>query len=163
MKNRGEILAAIIKNYRDCYFFLHNTKDLSTVEKIIKEGIIFENQLLHSTDRVNPNEKVEVSYFLLQRKDYGLYTIVIAIPKNTYDFYCSLSNAEGIGVEDVITISEPYLGDNDEMIYTLSPKHILGYYDNIKSEFFRNNSWDPFFKNQYRAQPGNRNFPKSDS
>jgi hypothetical protein len=147
MKNKGETLADILNKFSDCYFFLHNTKDLYIVEKIQREGFIFESQLPHSTDRINSNEPVEVSYFLLQRKDYGSYTVIIAIPKSTYELYATISNNKDIGIEEVITITEPYYGDNDELIYTLSPKHVLGYFDILKSEFFRNELWDPAFSN----------------
>jgi hypothetical protein len=147
MKNKGEILASILKNFKDCYFFLHNTRDFAVVENIMNEGFIFESQLAHSTDRVNPNEPIEVSYFLFQRKDYGLYTIIIAIPKVIYEIYASVSNEEDIDIEEVMTISNPYYGDNDELIYTLSPIHVLGYFNIKTSEFYKNRNWDPFYNN----------------
>jgi hypothetical protein len=145
MKNKGEILAHILNNHGNCYFFLHNTKDIAIVEKILNEGFIFENQLPHSTDRVNPNEPIEITYFMFQRKDYGPYTIIIAIPKATYDLYSKYSNERDTGIEEVITKTEPFIGDNDELIYTISPEHILGYF-NIKTEEFKKNElWDPDF------------------
>ena len=147
MKNKGEILASILKNFKDCYFFLHNTRDFEIVENIMNEGFIFESQLAHSTDRVNPNEAIEVSYFLFQRKDYGLYTIIIAIPKVIYEIYTGVSNNKNIDIEEVMTITNPYFGDNDELIYTLSPCHILGYFNIKTSEFYQNRNWDPFFNN----------------
>jgi hypothetical protein len=147
MKNKGEILAEILDNYKDCYFFLHNTKDISIVEKIMNEGFIFESQLPHSTDRVNPGEPIEITYFLFQRKDYGLYTMVIAIPKKIYGYYSEISNKNNTGIEEVLTITEPYFGDNDELIYTISPKHILGYFNDKTAEFYQNKYWDPSFNN----------------
>lgn len=145
MKNKGEILAGILNSHGNCYFFLHNTKEKGIAEKILREGFVFENQLPHSSDRVNPNEPIEITYFLFQRKDYGSFTIIIAIPKKTYDFYTRLSNDYDTGIEEVVTITEPYIGDNDELIYRISPKHILGYF-NIKSgEFVKNLVWDPHF------------------
>lgn len=142
MKNKGEILAGILNEFGDCYFFLHNTKEKSIAEKILNEGFIFENQLPHSTDRVNPNEPIEVTYFLFQRKDYGSHTIIIAIPKKTYEKYTVLSNEADTGIEEVLSVTRPYYGDNDELIYTISPKHILGYYNNKTGEFFKNRLWD---------------------
>jgi hypothetical protein len=147
MKNKGEILASILKNFKDCCFFLHNTKEFDIVENIMNEGFIFESQLAHSTDRVNPNEPIEVTYFLFQRKDYGSFTIIIAIPKVIYEIYTGVSNKKDVGIEEVLTISDPYYGDNDELIYTLSPKHILGYFNLKTSEFYQNRNWDPFFNN----------------
>ena len=145
MKNKGEILAHILNDQGNCYFFLHNTKEKPIAEKILREGFVFENQLPHSTDRVNPNEPIEITYFLFQRKDYGSFTIIIAIPKSTYDHYTRYSNENDTGIEEVITIIEPYFGDNDELIYKISPRHILGYYSIKTGEFVRNEVWDPNF------------------
>lgn len=152
MKNKGDILAAILREFKECYFFLHNTKEFSVVETIMNEGFKFESQLPHSTDRVNPNEPIEVTYFLFQRKDYGSYTMIIAIPKTVYENYTEVSNNNDTGIEEVITINDPFFGDNDELIYTVSPRHILGYFNIKTSEFFRNPRWDPSFNNcQYRS------------
>lgn len=153
MKNRGEILAEILNGYKDCYIFLHNTKEQAVIEKIMNEGFIFESQLSHSSDRVNPNEPIEITYFLFQRKDYGPFTIIMAIPKKTYDIYSTISNKNDIGIEEVLSITEPYSGDNDELIYTLSPKHVLGYFNIKTSEFFVNRNWDPEFNNYLLRQP----------
>ena len=147
MKNKGEILASVLRNFKDCNFFLHNTRDFNVVESIMNEGFIFENQLAHSTDRVNPNEAIEVTYFLFQRKDYGIYTIIIAIPRTIYEIYSGYSNRNDAGLEEIITITDPYYGDNDELIYTLSPKHVLGYFNIKTMEFYQNRNWDPFFNN----------------
>ena len=153
MANKGEILASILNNFKDCYFFLHNTKEFNTVESIMNEGFIFESQLPHSTDRVNPNEPIEVTYFLFQRKDYGTYTVIIAFPKTIYETYSNASNIINVGIEEILTINDPYLGDNDELIYTVSPKHILGYFNNKTTEFYQNRNWDPFYNNcQVRSQ-----------
>ena len=156
MKNKGEILAAILRDFNDCYFFLHNTKEFSVVEKIMNEGFIFESQLPHSTDRVNPKEPIEVTYFLFQRKDYGNYTIVIAFPKKVYDHYTEISNNIDSSIEEIMTIVEPYFSDNDELIYTVSPKHILGYFNIKTSEFFMNSNWDPDYDNSLVRTPVNR-------
>jgi hypothetical protein len=153
MKNKGEILASILRDFNDCYFFLHNTKEFSVVEKIMNEGFIFESQLPHSSDRVNPNEPIEITYFLFQRKDYGWFTMIIAIPRAIYEAYSEASNLYDTGIEEIMTISEPYYGDNDELMYTISPKHILGYFNLKTSEFFRNTNWDPAFNNSLLRSP----------
>lgn len=147
MKNKGEILAAILMDFNDCYLFLHNTRELSTAEKIMSEGFLFESQLPNSTDRINPNEHIEITYFFIQRKDYGSYTIVIAIPKAIYDGYSAASNENDSGIEEILTISGPYTGDNDEPVYRLSPKHILGFFNSKTGEFIRNPNWDPAYNN----------------
>jgi hypothetical protein len=163
MKDKGEILASRLKNFGNCYFFMHNTKENSTVEKIINEGFIFEDQLLHSSDRVNVAEPIEIAYFMLLRKDYGPYTIVIAIPKETFEYYSAVSLRKEVGLEEVITITKPYYGDNYELVYKLSPKHILGHFNTITGEFFENSKWDPEFNNCKSKSTRNisgRNFRK---
>jgi hypothetical protein len=145
MKDKGEILASKLKKFGNCYFFMHNTKEYCIVEKIINEGFIFEDQLLHSSDRVNISEPVEIAYFMLLRKDYGPYTIIIAIPKATFEYYSAVSGKNEVGLEEVITITEPYYGDNDELVYTLSNRHILGHFNIITGEFVENSKWDPDF------------------
>ena len=147
MKSKGEILASVLNNFKNCFFFLHNTRESDVVENIMNEGFIFENQLVHSTDRVNPSEPIEITYFLFQRKDYGPYTVVIAIPKITYEIYSAKSVKIEVSIEEVITITEPYYSDNEELMFTVSPKHILGYFNNETSEFSQNSNWDPFFIN----------------
>jgi hypothetical protein len=147
MENKGEILASILNNFQNCIFFLHNTRELSTVETIMNDGFIFENQLVHSTDRVNPGQPIEITYSLFRRKVYGPFTIVVAIPKLTYEHYSSASVRNEVTIEDIITISEPFYSDNDELMFTVSPKHIGGYFNNETSEFFRNRNWDPSFNN----------------
>jgi hypothetical protein len=158
MKNKGEILATILKNFKDCYFFLHNTREFLVVENIMREGFIFENQLAHSTDRVNPFESIEVTYFLFQRKDYGSYTVIIAIPKTIYEMYIGVSNKKDVCIEEVLSVHEPFWGDNDELIYTLSPKHVLGYFNLKTAEFYQNRNWDPFFNNQMAKSSGKKSF-----
>jgi hypothetical protein len=156
MKNKGELLASILKNFKDCCFFLHNTKEFDVVENIMNEGFIFERQLAHSTDRVNPNEAIEISYFLVQRKDYGSFTVIIAIPKVIFDSYTGVSNKKDVCIEEVLTVTDPYWGDNDELMYTLSPKHILGYFNIKTSEFYQNRNWDPFFNNCQSRSAGKK-------
>jgi hypothetical protein len=153
MINKGEMLTEILKKFRDCYFFLHNTKESAIAEKILDEGFIFERQLEHSTDRINPSEPVEITYFMIQRREYGNYTIIIAIPKIIYDQYSSISNRKNVGIEEIISTTTPQLGDNDELVYTISPLHVLGYYNDITGEFFQNSKWDPFFNNFLEKHP----------
>lgn len=156
MKNKGETLASILKEFKGCYFFLHNTREVSVAERIMNDGFIFENQLPHSTDRINPNEPIEITYFLFQRKDYGIYTMILAIPRQTYDRYSELSNQFDTGIEEVMTIKDPWFGDNEELMYMISPGHILGYFNNKTSEFIRNSNWDPRFDNSDHRKPSKR-------
>jgi len=69
--------------------------------------------------------------------------------------YTGISSKNDIDIEEVLTVTDPYYGDNDELIYTLSPKHILGYFNIKTSEFYQNRNWDPFYNN-YQAISANK-------
>jgi len=53
MKNKGEILATILKEQGNCYFFPHNINKKRELLSQIMRGIsVFENQLPIPPDRV---------------------------------------------------------------------------------------------------------------
>ncbi|MGQ9619370.1 MAG: hypothetical protein ACUVTX_00095 [Bacteroidales bacterium] len=164
MKNKGEILAEILLEYDFCYFFLHNTRDINTTERIMNEGFRYESQLPHSTDRVNPHEPIEITYFLFQRKEYGIYTVIIAIPKETYERYTRISNILDMPIEEVMSTERPYYGDNDELVYTISSKHVLGFFNNRTAEFVKNELWDPLYdiseEKSFKKRPPADTIPK---
>jgi hypothetical protein len=154
--NKGEILASVLNNFSDCYLLLHNTREFDVVENIMCKGFIFESQLPNTADHINPNDPIEISYFLIRRKDYGNYTVIIAIPGNIYDAYSEAAIRNDLTFEEVITTSEPYYSENDELVFTLSQKHVLGYFNLKSEEFYRNINWDPFFNNCLYRTPSKR-------
>jgi hypothetical protein len=147
IRSKSEKLASVLNKIEGCYFFLHNTSDRETAGKILEEGFIFESQLSHSTDLINPSDPVELTYFFLQRKEYGHYTIIIAISKQSFKEYTVIAQEKNTIIEEIMSICEPVLSENEEYVYKLSNKHILGFYDNVKEEFTRNQFWEPAFIN----------------
>ena len=121
----------------------------------MNEGFIFECQLLHSTDRVNPENLSRLHISLSREKIMVCTLVIIAIPKAVYETYITVSQNKNVGIEEVISITEPYYGDNDELIYTISPKHVLGYFNIKTSEFYQNRNWDPYFNNTLIIHPFN--------
>ena len=75
---------------------------------------------------------------------------------SAFPVYSGVSNENDTGIEEVITITEPFYSDNDELIYTLSPKHILGYFNTRSAEFCKNMNWDPAFNNCLFRSPAKR-------
>lgn len=146
MKNQGEKLALYLKEFQDCIVLLHTTREKEIAEIILSEGFIYESQLSHSTDRVSPNEPVEIVYFLFQRKEYGTYTIVIAIPRSTYEFYTRQAMDRDISLEEILSVEDPFLNDNDEYSYKLNPRHIAGYFNILTGEFKHNPMFDRDFR-----------------
>ncbi len=118
----------IDRNNRQIYTYLHTT-DKKICEKVFDEGFQFYD-IHKQTDEISNN----ISDFLFKlkmRERYGDCTLVI----QTYQI---LSDGEDF------TIKEPFPDDDGEMVYTLSPIHIKGYYNRIKGIFIDN----PNFKLQ---------------
>ena len=57
--------------------FIHQTPTQKLAEQILNEGFEFENHLMHTTDQVSGFDLVELNYFLMIRRNYGQFTIVI--------------------------------------------------------------------------------------
>lgn len=129
----------------DVYKYLHNTETKDTADKIIKEGFDFESHLDHTTDIVTGHDPIEVKYFIIKRKRYGLYTIVIEIGKSIVDYYSrKLINTE-YHFSEVLTCYEPAISDNDEPLYRLPLNYIKGYFDHHLQQIIENKHFDPFF------------------
>ena len=142
----GDILASILAEDNNCIIFLHNTRKESTAEQILRKGFRFEDQIAYSTDRINPYDTVEINYFLVERKEYGKYTVIIEIEKELFTEINRLSDKSNIIFEDLLTVERPVLSDNDEFIYTLSHHYIKGYLDNHTGKFVENKEFNPSFK-----------------
>ncbi len=146
MRAAGDRLAGILAEDQDNYIFLHNTKTIETANRIMNDGFNFESQLTYSTDRVNAKDPVEISYFLVERKDYGNLTVIIEINRTVFLRYLRLAEASNLHFEELFTITTPRLSDNDEYIYTLSPRYIKGIFNIRTGEIIPNPKFDPLYE-----------------
>jgi hypothetical protein len=143
MKASGEKLANLLAGDVDYIIYLHNTRSEEIARKIMAEGFTFQNQIYYSTDRINPKDSIEISYFLVERKDYGDYTMIIEISKKLFKNACAVAEKSGLSFEDLLSSSKPVLGEDDEYIYTLPQQYIKGYYNNKTGIFYNNDVFDP--------------------
>jgi len=148
MKNQSEKLVMYLKEYSDCIVLLHTTREKEIAEQILREGFLYESQLSHSTDRVSPSESIEIIYFLFQRKEYGIYTIIIAIQRATYEYYTRQAMDRDVSLEELTSTEEPFMNDNEEYTYRLDPKHIAGYFNVVSGEFTHNPVYDPEYRSE---------------
>ena len=156
MKAAGDKLASLLSGDQDNFIFLHNTKNRESAESIMRNGFNFESQLAYSTDRVNPRDTVEISYFLVERKDYGHHTIIIEINKALFLRYTRLAESTNLHFEDILTVTIPVISENDEYIYTLSHHYIKGIYNIKTGEMTHNADFDPMFESPMYLQNFNR-------
>lgn len=145
MKKTGDKLSQLLTKDDSCIVLLHNTNTIEGARNIMINGFRFESQLTYSTDRINPKDQVEVNYFLVERKEYGDYTIVIEIDKKLFKQYSQLAESSEVNLEDIITVEEPYLSDNDEYVYLLSHYYIKCIFNNKTCEVKNNPVFDPTF------------------
>ena len=152
----GDILANILSEDISSIIFLHNTRNEEIARCILKKGFQFEEQLAYSADRVNAGDAVEINYFLVERKEYGKYTIIIEIDKELFRKYNYLAERSDMHLEDLITVTAPELSDNDEYIYTLAHYYIKGYLDNNTGKFYENKEFNPSWESPLYIENYNR-------
>lgn len=156
MSKSGDNLSSLLNKDNSCIVMLHNTGSLEKAKKILTGGFRFESQLTYSTDRVNPQDVVEINYFLVERKEYGDYTIVIEISKKLFTQYSRLAETSDLNLEDIISVDEPHLSDNDEYIYTLAHYYIKCVFNNKTGEVLHNPVFDPSFDSPTYLENYNR-------
>jgi hypothetical protein len=133
---------------KDVYKYLHNTEEKAIADKIILEGFDFESHLDYTTDLVTGNDPIEIKYFFIKRKRYGLYTIIIEISKSIVDYYSQKLSSTPFHFSEVLTCQNPLLSDNDEPLYRLPSQFIKGYYDHEAQKPIPNETFDPFFHSE---------------
>jgi len=145
MSKPGDILASLLNKDNSCIVLLHNTNSLTRAKSIMSSGFKFESQLTYSTDRINPNDVIEINYFLVERKEYGDYSIILEIDKILFKQYSRLAESSEINIEDIITVEESYLSDNDEYVYTLAHYYVKCIFNNKTGEYINNPVFDPSY------------------
>jgi len=122
-----KILKNTIESNSKVITFLHNTEHCETADKIIKDGFEFQSYLDFTTDVVTAKDEVAIKYFTIVRQAYGKFTIVIQISKQLIDEYSQQLENMSHHFSEVLSVKEPYVGKDDDMIYCLAPHFIKGY------------------------------------
>lgn len=130
----------LFENENEIKLFLHYTPSKEIADKIINEGFKFANSFYKTAEYIY-NDKL----YLIQRhhehKQFGDYVIVICISKDLFDKYSNKVNKlnnNDITVEQVLVEQEPYLDDNQDLIYTLPKQFVKGYF-NFRDGFIVSN------------------------
>ena len=77
MGKPGDKLSRLLSKDNSCIVLLHNTPSLQKAKNIMREGFRYESQLTYSTDRVNPEDTVEIA------RD-GSRRVEIALPETSH-------------------------------------------------------------------------------
>lgn len=123
--------------------FLHNTREEVTAKNILSEGFQFLSHLDYTTDVVTAKDPVTIKYFSIVRQAYGNYTLVIQISKELIEHYSQLLKTKTHHFSELLTVKEPFLGPDEEMVYCLAPNFVKGYLNALTAEFVANPHFDP--------------------
>jgi len=140
------MLENVIECKNDVVTFLHNTKSKVVAEKIIVEGFEFQSHIDYTTDVVSAKDPITIKYFTIVRQAYGKYTVVMQIGKDLIEDYSSRLHDLPHHFSEVLSIKEPYMGSEEELIYNLAPQFIKGYIDSESAEFYANPIFNPHIR-----------------
>jgi len=129
IKSKAKILERIYDtkiNGKPLYTYLHTTNE-DVCKKILENGFEF-YEFTKTVDEIS-NDIDTFNYKLGLRIPYGNFTVIIQTLKPV------------VNGEDV-TIKEPFIGEEGDLIFTLSPNHVKGYFNNKNGEFVENSNFE---------------------
>jgi hypothetical protein len=126
--------------------FIHQTPTQELAERIINEGFEFENHLMHTTDQISAFDLVELNYFLMIRRNYGQFTIVIIIADELINFLIQIIKDTNIHYSEILSKTLPICKSEDTPVYILPEQFIKGYFNQITLERVYNPKFDPHFR-----------------
>ncbi len=128
--------------------YSHRTKTERIADIIMNEGFEFVDSLQKTTDTVS-KDPVHLQYWHNLRERYGNFTVVLSISKALMDKYIVKLNQiknSHVSVEQLFSIKDIYLDDNDEEVYTLPPAYVKGYFNCKTGSIVKNNNFNPYFE-----------------
>ncbi len=126
--------------------FIHQTPTKELADLIISNGFEFENNLIYATDQIAGYDLVELNYFLMIRRNYGHYTIVIKIADKIINEYTNRLKNTRFYASEVLSKCPPWINDDDSPVYKLPEQFTKGYFDQDSLEGIYNPKFDPYYK-----------------
>ncbi len=130
---------------KDYYTFLHNTDSEEMALHIMREGLIFENHLLNTSDHVSGTDLVELNYFRMIRKYYGDFTVVIQMNARLVEDFSHRLRQTKYHFSEALSKTRPTYTKEDNPVYILPEQFIRGFFDHRKKKGTENPLFDPFF------------------
>ncbi len=149
--NTGNISEGI-RHFRDfiggsdrLFTFLHNTDTEERARRILREGLVFENHLLHTSDHVSGTDLIELNYFRMIRRFYGDYTVVIQIDSRLVEDFSRRLRHTSYHFSEALSKTRPTYTREDNPVYILPEEFIRGYFDHHTLTGHSNPRFNPFF------------------
>lgn len=143
-----QIINYIFEAKEERRVFLHYTQEEEVAKTILKEGFRFKYSFYKTADKVF-KDKLYLIYKHNHNKYYGKYVMVISISREIYEQYAGKLKKialPGTAVEQLLTEVPPFMDENDEVVYTLSPRFLKGYFNYEDGEIVSNPDFDPDYR-----------------
>ena len=126
--------------------FLHSTPTREFAEEIMTNGFVFENHLMHTTDQISGYDLVELNYFLMIRKNYGHFTVVIEISDKLIVEFTKRLRSYNYHFSEALTKNPPWFNEDENPVYTLPEQFVRGYFDQLTMEKIYNPKFNPYYR-----------------
>ncbi len=151
-----KFLKAFIGQEMDISKFIHTTPSRTVAEKILANGFEFENHLMHTTDQVSGFDLVELNYFILIRRNYGHFIVVIEIADKLIIEFTKQLQSFNFHFSEAFSKYPPRFNEDENPVYTLPEQFIKGYFDQQTLEKKYNPVFDPHFRSPLFEENLNR-------
>jgi len=138
-------LQEFIGQEMDISKFIHTTPSRKFAEEIITNGFKFENHLMHTTDQVSGFDLVELNYFILIRRNYGHFILVIEISDELIIEFTKQLQSFNFHFSEALSKYPPDFNEDENPVYTLPEQFVKGYFDQQTLEKRYNPVFDPHF------------------
>lgn len=125
--------------------YLHNTSEREVAETIMREGFQYRGYLENTSDFISGVDLIQLKYFRQIRGIYGNFTVVLQIAKKLADIYTEKLKDSPFHFTEVLIKEEPFENNDCEMVYTLPPQYVKGYFIQDTGEVVKNPVFDPYF------------------
>jgi len=127
-----------IGNESDVIVHLHNTRTVEDASNIIQEGFRLVSNLSYTTDIVNQFSPEEIDYFIVKRKFYGSYTMVIHIGIALSQKYREKLSIAGVKEDKELVFSCTTNDFNEDglPVHIFHRQFIKGFYDHDEQEAY---------------------------
>ena len=138
-----DIFHAFLGSDEQVLVFVHNTSTEDLARKIVNEGFRFLHHLTYSTDVVSPHDLVQIRYFNILRRSYGVYTIVLGIGKELIELYSRSLQGTPYHFSEVLSLHPPAMNDDGDPVYILPAHFVKGFFNQKSGEPVTNPHFDP--------------------
>ena len=126
--------------------FIHTMPSRTVADEILANGFEFENHLMHTTDQVSGFDLVELNYFILIRRNYGNFLIVIEIADKLIIEFTKRLQSFNFHYSEALSKYPPRYNEDENPVYTLPEQFVKGYFDQETLERKVNPVFDPYFR-----------------